>query len=695
LSRRKPRNPRAVQPPPTAVPDQNVPPPVQPARTPRWVLPVVVALLTVQLSLAVRSLVLENPTVDEVIHLPAGISYWQTGSFRLYHHNPPLVKLIAALPVLAGQPPSMRYSPQAWGEYPNKMAFAHEFMEDNARDYFELFTQARLVMPLFALAGGIVVYLWSARLYGFGGGLLSLTLWVFCPNVLAHCRLVTTDMGATSLGLVATYLFWRDLKKPSWPRAAAAGVALGVAELTKFSLILLYGLWPMLGLILLLAQGDRHTLARRLGRGIIRGAAICAISVLVIDTGYGFEGVGIPLGRYEFVCQSLTRPVPRGMWRPSPPDPILAPAYQHRVNRFRNTIFAAFRVPLPKHYLLGFDEQKLEAEGIPQTWFGDSSGGQNTDSDEVMGYPVYLDGVLRQTSWWYYYLLALVYKVPEGTWCLVLASLFILVMSPRSCAPWFDELTVLAIPAVVLGVMSVFTNINLGLRYVLPVFPYVYISVGKLVPWAAGLAGPRWRRRGAGFVVASALASVAATLSIAPHYLAYFNWVSGGPENGSAHLIDSNLDWGQDLVGLRRWVHEHAEGERIGLAYFGQIHPDIFRLRAEGPLDWFLPPPAPRAIRSSTGTLVDPPRRYRHGTEGMRLEPGLYAVSASLVRGLPWRVYDNEPPRWAPHQVWSGFGYFLALTPIAHVGHSILIYRVTPEDSARLGPVGSQGSPRL
>jgi hypothetical protein len=635
------------------------------------------ALLSLHGALAVRSLVLESPTVDEVIHLPAGITYWQTGSFRLYHHNPPLVKLVAALPALAARP-VVDYTEPSWKqEPPNKMVFAHEFMADNAADYFELFTRARLLMPLFSLIGGLVVFAWSKELYGVSGGLLSLALWVFCPNVLAHTRLVTTDMGATALGVLATFVFWRYLRRPSWRLAALAGLCLGLAQLTKFSLVVLYGLWPLLAAARLATVAmPRPPLIKTLGQGLV----MVVLSVLVIDAGYGFEGVGIPLGRYEFACQTFTRPVPPGMHRPSSPDGLLNGAYRYRVNRFRGTALGRLPVPLPKHYMLGFDDQKLEAEGVPKKFF--SEGPSGPEGDKIAGYPVYLNGGLSQKSWWYYYLLALVYKVPEGTWLLVLGSLAVLAFSPRSRASWFDEFAVLTVPVFVLFVMSNFTNINIGLRYVLPIFPYVYVSVGKLAPWAAGLAG-RGARYAACAGVGLALAATAtSTAMIHPHYLAYFNAASGGPDRGAEHLIDSNIDWGQDLVPLRRWLEKNAPGESVGLAYFGQINPRIFGARREG-FDWFLPPPEP-------GSMPQLPPRYLLEPAAMRLKPGLYAVSASLVEGLPWRVYDSpwngfNQARWLPWQSWfNAFGYFRELTPIDKVGYSIWIYRVTPEDAARL-----------
>lgn len=637
----------------------------------------VFTLLGLHLALAVASLARENPTVDEVVHLPAGVTYWEKGTFKLYHHNPPLVKMVAALPVIAsGAVTAPLYQTSSWtGTLPDQATFAHLFAAYNSQDYFELFTRARLLMPLFSVLGGLVVFAWSSRLYGAAGGLLSLTLWCFCPNVLAHGRLITTDMGATALGVGATYLFWRYLHEPTWRRAAWAGVALGVAQLAKFSLLLLYGLWPLFWMAHELLPPHRPDLGRRLLRGAGQGIAIIALSMLTIDIGYGFEGVGLPLGRFEFASRTLTRPLRPGEGsRPRSPNPLLDVSWQHRVNRFRGTVLERLPTPLPKHYLLGFDEQKIEADGVPMIWLDPSYPNPN----EVTGYPVYLDGELRRHGWWYYYLLTLVYKIPEGTWTLVLLSIAVLFVSPRARAPWADEFAVWAVPITVLGAMSFLTDINLGLRYVLPIFPYVFIATGRLAPWITGLAGAG-RRMALAMVGGSLLLTVGATLSIHPHYLAYFNWASGGPARGSEHLIDSNLDWGQDLIGLRDWLRRHPQEGPVGLAYFGQINPNLFALRGDG-FAWFLPPLRPGRFEPMPGT--------RAPLEGPapRVTPGLYAISATLLRGLPWRLYDPSPRAW--FQAWrtheDALGYFRELTPFDHIGYSIFLYRVSPADAQRI-----------
>jgi hypothetical protein len=685
-------------------------------RAPLWTALAVAALLALHYFLAALSLIDENPTVDEVVHLPAGITYWQKGTFRLYHHNPPLAKLVAALPVIWAHPiTAPLYKQPSWtSKDPSPPTFSQTFARLNYARYFELFRLARLVMPLFSLLGGVVVFAWSRRLYGVLGGLLGLALWVFCPNVLAHSRLVTTDLASTSMGVAATYVFWRYLQKPSWAWAAAAGVALGAAQLTKFSMLLLYVVWPFFWVVRLIIVVPKAEWLGRIPRALAHGCAIVALSILMIDAGYFFEGVGVPLGRFELGSRALTRPVTPGMKRPRSQNELLSIAWQFRVNRFRGTWLGGIPCPLPEHYVLGFDEQKIETEGIPIR-FRDAVNADNrararagptaTDSEvgatnvtkarsvpqsagePRLGYPVYLNGELRRSGWWYYYLLTLAYKVPEGTWILVLLGLAAARPTLRSRAAWADEIVLWTVPLAVLFSISFFTDINLGLRYVLAIAPYVFIATGKVVPWVLGM--PNRRRWVMGSIAGGCVGlTIAATASIHPDYLAYFNWASGGPDRVPARLIDSNLDWGQDLVALQRWCKETIPGQALGLAYFGQINPSILTMRGDA-FSWFLPPvrPGTTHVQAYDPSVLDGPQP--------RLRPGYYAVSATLLYGLPWRLYDPAPPDAVPEAiapVWNAsefdaFGYFRRFEPVHKIGHSIYVYHLNEEDIARVNPL--------
>jgi len=641
---------------------------------------VVLALLAVHVGLAIHSLLGENPTVDEVAHLPAGVTYWQKGTFKLYHHNPPLVKLVAAIPVVLANPiTAPLYDLKAWTE-DSQATFGERFALANAPRYLDLFARARMLMPLFSVLGGLAVFAWSRRLYGTWGGLLSLTLWVFCPNILAHGRLVTSDTAAASFAIASTYLFVRYLDRPTWRRAALAGLALGLAELTKFSLILLYGFWPILALVQFALSRKAPGWMRRVVPILGQALAIVALSVLVIDLGYVFEGVGQPLGRFEFASKSLTAPRPPGQFSPTSPNGLLDSAWRYRVNRFRGTTLENLPVPLPRHYVSGFDEQKIETEGVPRYFF-DSTLPQ--DDAVKSGYSVYLNGNLRRSGWWYFYLATLAYKVPEGTWLLVALGGLLLVTTRRPRLAWGDEFAVLALPIGVLAAMSFLTDICLGLRYILPVFPFVFVATGKVAPWVMGLA-KNSRRWATGALVAALGSNVFAVALIHPHYLAYFNRISGGPDRGSEHLIDSNLDWGQDLVTLGRWLRANHPGRRVGLAYFGQVNPSLLKLSGDDAgFDWFLPPAlgTVRPMSSNPSVMIGPAKK---------LTPGLYAVSASIVRGLPWRFYDSVSlvaPEIAWQAAWAAdenvFAYFADFQPIARIGHSIFVYEVTNEECAR------------
>jgi hypothetical protein len=676
----KPANVKTPEPVSNVVPDQE--PAKSPVLTRLQTGFFVVALLGLHYAIAADSLRRENPTVDEIAHMPAGLSYWEKGTFKLYHHNPPLTKLIASLPVLmSGATTADLYQTKAWNsEPPRQDGFGEIFAFLNASRYFELFTLSRLVMPMFSLLGGLFIFLWSSQLYGRVAGLLSLAVWCLCPNILAHARLVTGDVAGASMGLAATYVFWRYLRRPTWLWAIGAGLILGLAQLTKFSLLLLYGYWPLIWLARILIERDFINWQKRLMRDASQGLVMVAISLFVICAGYGFEGVGKPLGSFEFASASLTRPITPAelaKGRPVSANPAVSAAWRFRINRFRSTFLAALPSPLPSHFLLGFDDQRLETEALPEIWFD-----PNASPKAKTGYPVYLDGVLRRTGWWYYYLLCMAYKIPEGTWLLIAASLVGMFMIRKNRNQWFDEAVIMAFPAIVLFAMSALTDINLGLRYVLPIFPFLYVSIGKVVPWVASKS-LRFRKLGSAFLGISLGLTIVQTALIHPSYLANFNWVSGGPGRGSEHLIDSNLDWGQDLVTLRHWVTQNRPGQAVGLAYFGQINPTIFLLRDEE-FRWFLPPTLPGTV-SSMRIPPDP-----GPADAASLKPGIYAVSASMVRGLPFRLFESGDPRttWQPswNDTGSAFTYFAELKPIAKVGYSIFVYELNQADCDRLNP---------
>ncbi len=283
-------------------------------------------------------------------------------------------------------------------------------------------------------------------------------------------------------------------------------------------------------------------------------------------------------------------------------------------------------MPLPADYLLGIDVQRRDFEA---RW------------------PCYLAGEWQAGGRWYFYLYALAVKVPLGTLALVLAGLALAAARHPAAAPWRDELCVWLPALVLLAFVSSQTGLNY-LRYLLPAFPFAAVGAARIGYF---LAPGRWR---VGAVVLGLLGwSVAGSLAVQPHPLAYFNEAAGGPGNGDAHLIDSNLDWEQDLLELKDWLDRHPEARPLGLAYCNHVDP-----RVAG-IDFHLP-------------------RF---PAGGRAAPGWYAVSVNFVRGMPFSAPDGKggfrplPPR--------AFAAFAGWRPVARAGYTLFIYFVDPEEGEK------------
>jgi hypothetical protein len=588
----------------------------------------VIALLLTHAGLLLGGLRWNFVTADEPGHFAAGVSYWDTGTFALYRVNPPLTRALAVLPALAARP---QRDYRRWLDDPGSRSeswVGRDFAAANAARYLDLLHLARLAGVAWSLLGGYLIYRWARELYGARAGCLALTLWCFGPNVLAHAPLLTPDVPAAVAGLAATYVYWHYLRSPSWTRAFCAGLLLGGAELTKFTLLVLYAVWPFLWLLYQRRRRDVPGRAVRLGPAAGQLGLILVLSVYVINLGYGFQGSCRRLGDYRFVSHFLGGELPTG------PDSHTSAGWG---NRFRESWLGSVGVPLPQDYLCGIDEQRRDFEA---------------------GWPSYRAGGWHEYGCWYYYLYALAVKVPLGTWGLVLGGLVLTLARYRGGERGLDELT-LWLPAVaVLGLVSSQTGMNNHMRYLLPLFPFVVISTGKLAcTWGhrhgkAGLAG-----------VALVSWVVGSSLVTYPHSLSYFNEASGGPENGPAHLVDSNLDWGQDLLFLKDWLEEHPQARPLGLAYFGAADP-----RSVG-IDFRLPAWGPGGLTPEEATSSPGPGPH----------PDYYAVSVNYVRGMSFPAPDGRGGwRLVPFHAYEYFRHF---RPVARAGYSILIYHITPAEA--------------
>jgi len=364
-----------------------------------------------------------SPAIDAWAHLPSGLIHWQQGRFDLYRVNPPLVRLVAAVPLLLVGPHAQWEIPPASGAHRPEVDAAIALYFACGPRVFGYFTVARLACIPFSLLGGWVCYRWAGALYGRAAGMLALVLWCFSPDILAHGQMITPDLGATALGLAANYAYWHWLRAPTWSGALVAGAGLGLALSAKTTWIVLLVLWPLAWLV---ARWTRRGASAFMLRGLLQLAAIPALSAYMVNLVYGFRGSLSSLGDLEFVSAALRGPPPQA-------EAASAAGTQTVVdNRFRGTLLGRCRIPLPRDFILGIDRQKLDFESR---------------------FPSYLRGQWRDGGWWYYYLYAMAVKVPLGMWgMLVLAAVAIARGRRRGFSP--DEAWLLLPALAVLVLVS-------------------------------------------------------------------------------------------------------------------------------------------------------------------------------------------------------------------------------------------------
>ena len=364
-------------------------------------------------------------TVDEFAHLPAGLAYWQTGEFEVYHHNPPLLRLLAAAPLAAAG-----VEAPLGGGAQGRWQLGESFMRAHAGRYHALFTAARSVVVLLSCATAWLLFAAARAALGAGPALVALALFCLSPTVLAHGGLVTTDAGFALAFFAACLAAARLFAAPSGGAALLLGVLLGVAQLTKFTALLLYPLLLLAGvclgpLVRRLEGGARLGWPTLSGgrRGALLATAV-GVSLLVLNAGYLFRGTGLPLVAH------------------SPAQPALA--------LLAASPLGALPLPLPADFVRGFDAQYLEASAH---------------------FSVYLLGETRSHGWWFYYPLALLFKLPPPLY-LLLGALAVAI-ARRRVALTPALFGALAVPALCFASFVLFTDIDLGVRYLLFLLPFL------------------------------------------------------------------------------------------------------------------------------------------------------------------------------------------------------------------------------
>jgi hypothetical protein len=542
-------------------------------------------LIVLHVCLLAWSAYVHSPALDEWFHLPSGIATWQSGRYDLYRINPPLVRMTAALPVLPYVEADPWEIPRLSSKLRPELIAGDQFLLRYGNHVIWWTTLGRWACIPFSVIGAVACLRWATELYGKNAGVLATALWCFCPNVLAHGSLMTPDMGATGLGVMASYLLWKWLREPSWIRAASAGGLLGLVLLTKLTWIILLLLWPILWLAWVAFTHAGWRLRILTASQLV---AIVLLGIFILNAGYNFTGSMHRLRDYTFHSHALA-----GTHTASQ---VLGNSIDSS-NRFRDTLLGFLPIPLPEDYVLGIDQQKSDFED---------------------GWWSYLRGKWSLHGWWYYYLYAIMIKAPLGTIMLVCMALGLSVAFRAYRASLQDELTLLMPGIAILIFVSAESGFSHHLRYVLPAFPYFFIFASKLGrAFEVGQLGVR------NTMLALLAWTIVSSLAVFPHFESYFNGCVGGPKYGHLHLDNSNTDWGQDVSFLMQWHDEHREARPLYVAFDGVPNPAFTGIEFEGP------PLDPRSDKA----------RMNQPREQLGPRPGWYALS---VNALHTRTHDFD-----------------------------------------------------
>ena len=582
-----------------------------------------VLLVTMGIS-TVLSMKSESATSDEVAHIVAGYSYLTMQDYRLNPEHPPLIKDLAAVPLLFLNLNFPQDSPN-WKKS-NQWKMGRQFMYESNNDADKILFWARVPMVLVTLLLGLFIFYWTRKLAGNLTALVALIFFSFCPNFLAHGHLVTTDVGA-ALGAVLTLFFWiKFLKNPAWTNVIIAGLIFGVGLLLKFSLLALI---PVLGFTTIVwtyaKTGSFKQVLNYSGRAILAGLIGVIFVVWPVyqihllhyplakqleDTGKLFSVNGV--GQKGNIC----------LWAAS--HPVLRPF---------------------SHFCSGAALAVSRSYAVHRGW------------------GTYLLGKISPSGFWYYFPVIYLLKIPLAFHLLTLVALIAVLTSLRkksfngiirkSMLFITDHLCEFSMITFVLfyWIVALDSKVDIGLRHLLPVLPFTYILVSLGIKTAFDRIKTPGLKAAASFGALLLLCWYAASsLAAFPYYLTYYNELAGGPKSGYKYAVDSNYDWGQDMRRLSGWVNENN---------IKKIYVDIF---SNEDLDYRLKGKYVRWNGSSW---------WSHRQASENFPAGNYlAVSATFLQEGRARPVSFEGPQG------SEYKWLNNLHPVAQIGNSIFVYYI-------------------
>ncbi len=520
----------------------------------------------------------QSQTFDESVHIFSGYQYWKHRDFGANPEHPPLAKLVAALPLL-----SLNLKTSEILSGPTKSIHfigAIPFLYDNLSPGQTILLRARLACMLFPLILAVLLFFCCYEMFGRGVALLGLVLLIFEPNILANGPLVTTDLAASCFIFASIYSFYRYLKSPGWWRLCVCGLAVTLAFASKHSSLILVPIFVLLAAseLLFYRRADSPSLGKQISRLAVALAFIFVFASVGLWAFYTFQFAARPHG-FDL----------------APTVAALSATINSKTSAWMTTILYRLRV-LPESFLWGLADILVGVVG---------------------GRPTFLLGQVYADGKWFFFPLVFLMKSTLP----FLALLAALPFAAKKLAAR-RELIFMALPPAVFLVTSTFSGMNLGIRHLLPIFPFLIV----LAALSAGRLSRRSRFAFAAILILI-LAHAVSSLRAYPNYLTYSNEIAGGPQRTYRVMTDSNVDWGQGLIQASTYLAEH----QISDCWFAYYIPRINLTKYQIPCRSL-----PTGVEYFNARALPAPPQVINGT---------VLISAGETSGVTWGPGELNPYR--------------------------------------------------
>lgn len=559
-----------------------------------WELVAAAALLLMTLNLCAVAW-RKNITADEFYHVAAGYHHLFDGEFRVNSEHPPLAKMLAALPLVftdVDAPPAA--IPPSANPRERTDAAVSAFWRANTARFDSVSFIARLPAVALTLALGVTVFLFARRLFGTRAAALAVLLFAFEPTLLAHGRVVHTDVPAALLYLLFFLALRAYADAPTARRATMTGVVLGLSLVTKFSLLVLLPVFLILSTTLLVIFAPRTATTR--ARSALHATLAVAAVLLVVNAAYYFRRPPLSHGDVAYLAA-------------------------HAPERYGALVDAASALSalVPTAYTLGVYQVAVHNSN---------------------GHLASLLGRYSTRGWWHYFPVAFALKTTLPFLLLSLAALAWAL--PRLFRQRDRRFLWLLAPAALYAALAMSSRINIGVRHFLPVFPFLLVASGALLDRL--LDAQKKRRATTTMVVLLLCWHVFEAARAYPDYIPYMNQLaSRGPR--WQYLTDSNVEWGDDVRALAHYLRARGE-TRIRGALLDGLNFNAYGLAYARALDHYgveyVSLLAPRDDAQDDTRYVAVGASYLNGATLLAVPPAERRLVAAYRDRTPEAVFGNS-----------------------------------------------------